>query len=252
MIRMSYWLYRFIRFWVKLFSPTYEISGCEYIPEGECVIVGNHCHMYGPIEAELYTPGSHYTWCAGELMHAGEVAVYAYKDFWSSKPESVRWFYRILSYLITPLAVCIFNNAHTIGVYHDSRILNTFRRTQECLEGGARIVIFPEQHIRYNNIIYRFQDRFIDLARTYHKKTGGDLAFVPMYLAPDLKRVIYGEPVYYNMASSGKDERARVAYELMERITRIAVSLPEHTVIPYPNMPSRKYGKNLPQENYHE
>ncbi|MBR1450565.1 MAG: hypothetical protein IJ591_02505, partial [Lachnospiraceae bacterium] len=74
---MSYWLYRFIRFWVKLFSPTYEISGCENIPEGECVIVGNHCHMYGPIEAELYTPGSHYTWCAGELMHAGEVAAYA-------------------------------------------------------------------------------------------------------------------------------------------------------------------------------
>ena len=54
------------------------------------------------------------------------------------------------------------------------------------------------------------------------------------------------------MASAGKDERARVAYELMERITRIAVSLPEHTVIPYPNMPSRKYGKNLPQANYHE
>ena len=85
--------YRFIRFGVWLFSPKWKLSGAEKLPEGPCVIVGNHSQMYGPIAGELYTPGRHWVWCAGEMMHQEEVAAYAYRDFWSGKPRAVRWFY---------------------------------------------------------------------------------------------------------------------------------------------------------------
>ncbi|MBQ8946687.1 MAG: hypothetical protein IJ058_07745 [Lachnospiraceae bacterium] len=237
---------------MKLFSPVYEITGIENIPGEGCVIVGNHSHMYGPIASELYAPGEHYTWCAGEMMHASDVADYAYRDFWSGKPKAVRWFYRLLSYAITPLAVCIFNNAHTIGVYHDSRILNTFRESVNLLSGGANVVIFPEHNVPYNNIVYEFQDKFIDLARTYRQKNDRNLAFVPMYISPGLKKIIYGKPVYYTQDAPGREERARVSRELMESITSMAVSLPEHTVIPYPNMAAGNYPSSLPLEYYNE
>lgn len=242
--------YRFIRFWVKAFSPKYEMTGLENLPEGGCVIVGNHCHIYGPVAAELYTPGRHYIWCAGEMMHREEVAAYAYRDFWSNEPKPVRWFYRILSHLIVPLAVCIFNNAHTIGVYHDSRVLNTFRESVDLLSKDCKIVIFPEHNVRYNNVVYEFQDRFIDLARTYRKKTGKDLAFVPAYLSPELKKAVFGEPVYYVGKGSAEEERKRVCSKLMESVTAMAAALPEHTVIPYPNMSSKYYPKSLPVRYY--
>ena len=45
--------YRLIRFGVWLFSPKWKLSGAEKLPEGPCVIVGNHAQMYGPIAAEL-------------------------------------------------------------------------------------------------------------------------------------------------------------------------------------------------------
>ena len=45
------------------------------------------------------------------MMHRDEVAAYAYRDFWSGKPRAVRWFYKLLSHLIVPLSVCVFNNA---------------------------------------------------------------------------------------------------------------------------------------------
>lgn len=244
--------YRFIRFWVKFFSPKYEMTGLENLPEGGCVIVGNHCHIYGPVAAELYTPGRHYIWCAGEMMHKEEVADYAYRDFWSNKPGWNRWFFRILSYLITPLAVCIFNNAHTIGVYHDARVFNTFRETEELLEGNYRIVIFPEHNVRYNNIVYEFQDKFTDLARTYKKKTGRDLAFVPAYLAPRLKSVTFGTPCRFDMELPANEARHRLSLELMESITDMALALPEHTVIPYPNMSSAYYPKSRPVEYYQD
>ncbi len=246
------WFYRLIKFWVKFFSPKYEINGIENVPEGGCVIVGNHCHMYGPIAAELYAPGLHYTWCAGEMMNSADVADYAYRDFWSGKPAAVRWFYRMLSYLITPLAVCIFNNANTIGVYHDARIIGTFRETAEKLAAGANVVIFPERDVRYNNVVYEFQDKFIDIARTYRQKEGKDLAFVPMYVSPGLKRIIYGKPSYYDPKAPGKTERKRVSRELMESITQMAASLPVHTVIPYPNMAGKYYPQSLPLEYYDE
>lgn len=243
-------MYKIIRWLVWTFSPKYEIRGMENLPEGACVIVGNHSQMYGPIAGELHTPGKHDVWCAGEMMHWEEVADYAFQDFWSGKPKSVRWFFRLLSYLITPLSVCVFNNAHTIAVYHDARLKNTFRESMEHLEQGSRLVIFPEHYDEYNNIVHDFQDKFIDLARFYYKKTGVELEFVPMYLTPRLKLMIYGKPIRFRAAAGIREERKRICRELMEEITRIATELPEHTVVPYPNIPKKDYPKNIPLEVY--
>lgn len=244
------WLYYGIRWLVKVFSPKFQVIGAENLPDEPCVIVGNHSHMYGPIAGELYTPGKHYIWCAGEMMHWKEVPAYAYKDFWSAKPKAFRWFFKLLSYLITPLSVCVFNNAHTIAVYHDARLISTFRESITRLQEGNNMVIFPEHHVKHNNILYDFQDKFIDVARFYYKKTGAELSFVPMYLAPKLKKMILGTPVCFQVAAPIAEERRRICDELMEQITQIATALPEHTVIPYPNIPKRDYPKNIPLEVY--
>ena len=210
------WVFRVIRWLVWLFSPKYQLEGTENLPDEPCVIVGNHSHMYGPIMGELYTPVRHYVWCAGEMMKREEVAAYAYRDFWSGKPKGTRWFYRILSHLITPLALCVFNNAHTIAVYHDTRLITTYRESIEKLKEGYSMVIFPECYD----------------------------------LAPKLKKVYYGKPIRFRADADIKTERRRICGELMDAITEIAVSLPEHTVIPYPNISARHYGKNIPLEVY--
>lgn len=243
-------VYRGIRWLVRLFSPKIQVVGRENLPEEPCVIVGNHSQMYGPIAGELYTPGKHYIWCAGEMMHWKEVPDYAFEDFWSEKPKAVRWVFRLFSYLITPLSVCVFNNAHTIPVYHDTRLISTYRESIVKLQEGNTMVIFPEHHVKYNNILCEFQDKFIDLARFYYKKTGKELSFVPMYLTPKLKKMILGLPIRFRSEAPIAEERRRICDELMEQITQIAVSLPEHTVVPYPNMPKKNYPKNIPLEVY--
>ena len=243
-------LFRFICWLCRVFSPKYEIIGVENLPEGPSIIVGNHCQMQGPISAELYTPGPHYIWCAGEMMHREEVADYAFQDFWSGKPRSVRWLFRLYSYLIVPLCVYVFNHAHTIPVYHDTRLLTTFRQTIQRLQEGGRIVIFPECYDEHNNIVHQFQDKFIDVARFYHKKTGDALSFVPLYLAPYLSKIVYGRPIVFHPDAPVNEERSRICRALMDEITSIAVSLPEHTVVPYPNISKKAYKKNIPLEVY--
>jgi len=229
-------------------SPRYVCEGTENLPDESCVIVGNHCQMYGPIACEFYMPVPRRTWCAGEMMRLREVPDYAFHDFWPHKPKRVQWFYRLLSYLIAPLSVLIFNNAGTIPVYHDARVIRTFRETVDALQAGTSAVIFPEREVAWNGILWDFQDKFIDLARLYRRRTGKALAFVPMYIAPRLGRIVFGPAVRYDLDAPADRERARIKAALMEEITACACALPRHTVVPYPNIPKRNYPENVPKE----
>lgn len=245
-------VYRIVRWLVRLFYPRTEVVGLENIPEEPAIYAGNHAQMHGPIVSELYFPVKRYTWCVGQMMHREDVPAYAYQDFWSGKPRYIRWLYKLLSHIIAPLAACIFTNAETIGVYRDGRILSTFKTTVKKLTEGASIVIFPEHDVPHNHILCDFQDKFIDVAKLYYKKTGQELVFVPIYLAPALHKLYIGKPIRFCAANSIDNERRRIKAYLMDEITKIACELPPHTVVPYQNIPKKQYPRSIPEEAPHE
>ena len=144
----------------------------------------------------------------------------------------------------------LFNNARTIPVYHDTRLITTYRDSIEKLSEGWNTIIFPEMNRRYNNVLYAFQDKFIDLARFYYRKTGKALSFVPIYNAPALRKTLIGEPIVFDPSRPIGEERVRICAALTDAITALACSLPEHRVVPYRNIPKRLYPKNIPCEVY--
>ena len=239
--RVSKGLYRCIRKTLEWVYPSTRVVGTENLPEGPCIIVGNHAQIHGPIACELFIPGLHYIWCAAEMMHLKEVPAYAYQDFWAEKPRSVRWLFKIASYLIAPLSVCVFGNANCIPVRRDSRAISTFRETLERLDEGARIVIFPECRTPGNGLVWQFQNGFVGVARMYYARTGKVLRFVPLYVAPTLRTLALGEPIAFDPHAPAAQERERICAELMKAITRTAHSLPDHIAVPYPNLPRRDY-----------
>ena len=106
------------------------------------------------------------------------------------------------------------------------------------------MLIFPEKDEKYNNILYKFQDKFIDVAKLYYKKTGIELNFVPMYIAPKMKKAYIGEGITFNSQNPIEEERKRICNYLSDEITRIARELPEHIVVPYRNIPKKYYLTN--------
>ena len=237
-------LFKVVRVILKFCYQRTEVIGLESIPEEPLVIVGNHTQMHGPLVCEFYLPDNFYTWCAGEMMTFRDVPAYAYKDFWSEKSKKVRWFYKILSYLIAPLSVLIFNNARAIGVYHDTRILSTFKTTVSKLQNGESIVIFPEHAEEHNHIVCEFTNRFVDIAKMYYKRCGKELLFVPSYIAPSLKKMYIGKGIRFCPDNQPDAERERICSYLMDEITRMAVELPRHKVVPYRNVPKKLYPYN--------
>lgn len=242
--KLSNACYRVIRALVKLVYPKLQVEGAENLPEEACIVVGNHSQMHGPIAAELYFPGKHRIWCAAQMMYLKEVPAYAFQDFWSGKPKYTHWFYKLASYVIAPLSVCVFNNAGTIPVFRDTRLLTTFRQTVSALNDGANVVIFPECAEKHNQIVNRFQDKFIDVAKLYYKRTGKRVSFVPMYLAPKRKTMYLGKGIEFDPEAPIEQERARLCAYLMAQITEMAQALPPHRVVPYNNVSKKQYPMN--------
>lgn len=241
-------LFRLIKGSVRVFYPKTELCGMENIPDEPCIIVGNHTQLHGPITCELFLSENYLTWCAAQMMELKDVPEYAYRDFWSQKPKYQRPFFKALSFLIAPLSVIVFNNARTVPVFRDNRILRTFRESILKLTEGKSLVIFPEEDKKHNHIVYNFQEGFVDLARVYYSRTGKKISFVPLYIAPKRKEMHFGKPIVFDPETENADERRRVCDYLMEEITSIAEDLPEHTVIPYRNIPKKLYPKNKKKE----
>lgn len=122
--------------------------------------------------------------------------------------------------------------------------MTTFRQPVKRLQEGADLVIFPEKAEPYNRILCEFQENFVDLAELYWRRTGTALRFVPMYTAPRLRSIHYGEPVQYCPETPAQEEKKRICKAMKDAITGMAEALPEHAVVPYLNIPKKQYPKN--------
>lgn len=241
---IPYFFFRLIRGAVHLLYPKTRFFGTENLPEEGCIVVSNHAQMHGPLIGELYFPGERAIWCISNMMELKEVPAYAYKDFWSEKPKPLRPFFKLLSYIIAPLAACVFPRANTIPVYHDSRLLSTFRLTLSALEEGKRIIIFPECKEKNTHIVNQFQEKFVDTAKMYYARTGKKISFVPMYLAPRRREAHIAPPIEYCPENDMKTERERICRLTAEAITSLAETLPKHKVVPYDNISPKYYSYN--------
>ena len=241
---MKHPLFLILRKITSAVTPVYQIEGIENLPDGPAVVVGNHSQAFGPIAVELYFPKEHSTWCVSDMMEKDKVADYAYRDFWSNKPALLRPVFRLFSYMLPTVSHIIFTNAETIPVYHDKRIVKTFKLSCERLTAGDAVVIFPEEYTEYNNIVHRFKRGFVNVARYYCRQAGQSIPFVPMYVCPKLGKLVFGEPILYSPDSASDDEAERICSYLQDSISELAYKMPRHRVVPYPNISKKDYPFN--------
>lgn len=225
----------------KLRVGKYKFVGLDNIPDEPSLIISNHAQTYGPVVSQTRYPFKVHAWCTGEMLNKKEIPEYAMKDFWASRSKFKRGVCRIFIKIIAPFVAHEFNGLNAIGVYKDARIMVTFKHTVELLKQGEHIIIFPEKHSPYNNVINDFQDKFIDVARLYYKTTGKEVNFVPTYIAPRLKTVVFGRPIAFNAKIDVNVLREEIGKYLKEEITNLALELPLHRVVPYENLPKKKY-----------
>lgn len=230
-------VFRFFMRLINVFYHKRSYTGVENI-KSPTVFVTNHSQIHAPLTHTLFFPTDAYFWCISDMTEFKKLPSHALNGFWPDKPKSVRWIYRLISYFLAPTA-WLFKRANTIPVYHDARVLDTFKMTIEKIKEGHDIIICPENFEGFDGITNDFHEKFIDLAKLYYKKYGEAITFTPMYTCPALKTNVIGEPVTYNPNAPIAEERKRIASYLKSTINSLAKSLPPHRVVPFANV-----GKN--------
>ena len=77
------------------------------------------------------------------------------------------------------------------------------------------------------------------VAKYYYRQNGAAISFVPMYVCPQLKKLVFGKPIMYSPDNPSAQEADRICNYLQDAISEIAYGMPRHRVVPYPNV-SRK------------
>lgn len=221
-------MYRLTRRTVRFFYKKYKVDIAKSEP---ALYIGNHCKAHGPLAYTFYFPPKKMIWVIGEMFDRKTVPEYAYEDFFrNNRPK---WFFKFLSRVISRPFSYLIRNAETIAVYKDFRVVSTLKKTVAALQEGNSIVIMPECRKPYNDVLFEFQDNYIEVARLYYKATGLCLKFYPTYLAPKLKRIVVGEPITFNPNESIVDEKLRINSYLKEEITKLYSTLPKHRAVLY-------------------
>jgi len=233
-------LFKIIKGTIRIFYRKREMVGRENIPSEPCLLIGNHAKSHGPLTCELFMPDAR-VWCIGEMLSLKEAPKYMFQDFWANKPKWSHPIYKFCAYFMAPIVTYVFKNVHPVPVYKDMRIVRTFKGTVDRLEQGKNVLIFPEHHVRYNEIVNEFQENFVDVARVYYKKHGKALSFVPVYNAVSLKKVVFGKPIVFQPDKPIEQQRKEICDYVKKEITSLAKDLPAHKVVPYDNLPRRKY-----------
>jgi hypothetical protein len=234
-------MFRFIKWLIGVFFRKKKLIGLENLGDEPCIVVGNHAQAFGPLFGELHFPTPVKIWCVDKMLNKKEAGAYAFEDFWSGKPKSTRWFFKLLSPLLGRILYFAMSNAECIPVYRDMRALNTYKLTVQALEQEKNVLIFPEGREKYNDIVNKFQERYVEVAKIYCKRTGKALSFVPMYYAVSLKTVVFGKPIQFSLDKSVEEQMSEISKYLMEEITKMAKELPRHKVVPYENLSKRQY-----------
>lgn len=238
--------YNTVKSVVRLFFPKAAVR-YEEVPAEPSVFVCNHSALRGPVMMTLDFDRPHKNWVIFCAMDRRSVKSYAFHDVFFGNSRRCKGFWRLLTNVVAWALPPILENADAIPVYHDRRMIETFRASIDALEHGEDIVIFGESPKRFSEYVNELQPGFTELGRYYFKKTGKRLNFYPVYIEKANLLISVGAPIAYDPALHPSEQRQVISAYLRDRIDGLARAMKKHKPVPF--LTPRWYGAYGQYEN---
>ncbi len=216
-----------------LIFPKSKVVSKTPITDEPAVYLCNHSGAIGPSMMTLYFPKPHKTWIIGYVLDKEKAPNFIFNDFFFGRSKRCKWFWRILSKIVAKILRPLLEYGNPIPVYHDRRMIETFRLSLDTLLEGKDLVVFPECPTRYSEFINSFYTGFADMGRTYYAATGKDLAFYPVYVEKKNRVISVGEPVFYDHTKPPHAQRDFITEKIRDAIDGLARELSEHKPVPF-------------------
>ncbi len=224
--------YKFMVWIAKTFIFKPRTVEYEVMPEaGEVgVFVPNHSGAMGPANMCLYFDQPFRPWIISYLNNKEVTNNFIFHNFFNGRARKCKPFWRFLARVVKLLLVPLLEAQNPVWLEHSRKgIAAAMTESVTTLNDGKSLVVFAENsREQYSDYINYLNEGFVDVARSFYKATGRNLAFYPVYIPDGLDVIKVGRPVFYDGTATPKEERHRIAMYLAEQITCIAKELPEH------------------------
>lgn len=216
---------RLTRFFAAILRLFYgrKVVGRENIsPSEPAVFVCNHGRISGPVTAVLHLPVRIRPWINACMLDRDEATSTMMNTFRDKMTFLGPGFKRKLLYGLSGLVCHILNSFDPVPVSKGDprKSVETIILSVEALERGENLLIFPEKpRDRYDEESFKeFNSGFASLGRAFHKRTGHNLKFYPVFSDSATRRLIIGESVSYDPDNDSRGEKMRITSELRDRM----------------------------------
>ena len=199
--------------------------------DASCVFVCNHGEIYGPVVTSLYVPYYFRPWVTSEMCDPAIIADYIYTNTFSKKQWIPRRLRRPLCTRVAgPFLAWIMRSVDSIQVYHQNprQLMTTFRNTVDAMEAGDDILVFPENGSAGNDGHFvregvgEFFTGFATIGQLYHRRTGKNCQFIPIFADKRRRTIAFGKAVRYNGDNAPAGEKERICALLRGEMLRLA------------------------------
>ena len=200
------------------------------------VYVCNHSGAIGPALMTLYFKVPHKTWMINYVLNKEKNANFIFHDFFFGRSKKHKKFWRFLAKFVAVLLRPLLWLSDPIHVFHDKRMVNTFRDTLSAFEEGKSVVIFAECPTPFSEYVNGLYSGFADLGRSYLAATGKNLKFYPVYAEQKNRAIRIGEPIEYyddGKRTPPSVRREEISEYIRDNIDKLARELPANKPIPF-------------------
>ncbi|MBE5814781.1 MAG: hypothetical protein E7320_06185 [Clostridiales bacterium] len=194
-------LYKMLRGMVRLFSRKWETVWEEPFDGELAVFCPNHAGAMGPIRmcAHFELTDSCYSWMNNGMMEAKEVPAYVRQDYWWEPGCKLEPLYNAtLPYIAAAIIPPILRSAPGIPVYHDARVLKTFRQSIERMKEGNHMIIFTEQPAGHGTSEGELNSGWLQIAPMAWRIMKVKLKIYPVNIDLEKRRISVAKPVQYD------------------------------------------------------
>ena len=225
--------FKFICFIARLAYPKSKTVYENTPDEAPGVFVCNHAKIRGPVMMTLDFDRPHADWIISCAMDKRKCESYAFHDVLIGNSRKHRAIPRILAKAIKIALPPILENVENDPVYHDRRVVETFKKSLEQLENGRDLVIFGESPRRYSEYVNELQRGFVDVGKYCWTRSNKRIKYYPVYVERKNRAICVGAPIEYDPELPIKEQRERVCEFLQEGIDRMARGLEKHRPIEF-------------------
>ena len=123
-----------------------------------------------------------------------------------------------LDFYDVPLRALMQEKMPGVPVYHDNRVIRTFRKSLEYVAQGEHLVIFSEQPAGHGSSEMELNRGFLQVAPLICKRTGKALKFYPVHVDWAARRITVSKPVPYDPALPLKEQEDGIIQALSKSI----------------------------------